>query len=111
MKDRHQYIQERKRVKRRRRRIALVTILLLIIGGVGYGAYSYLRPFLSLANIYSGSDREKNQSFGQKRRKLQKPFSILLTGVEDYATGGKNGRTDSIIFATINPKKQSMSQS
>ncbi|MFP3125226.1 LCP family protein [Ectobacillus funiculus] len=104
MKDRHQYIQERKRVKRRRRRIALVTILLVIIGGVGYGAYSYLRPFLSLANIYSGSDREKSKLRTEEAEITKKPFSILLTGVEDYATGGKNGRTDSIIFATINPK-------
>lgn len=104
MKDRYQYIQERKRVKRRRRRILIVTLLLLIIGGMGYGAYSYFHSFFSLANIFSGTEREKSKLRAEEAEITKKPFTILLTGVEDYASGGQNGRTDSIIFATINPK-------
>lgn len=104
MKDRYQYIQERKRVKRRRRRILVVTLLFLVIGGIGYGAYSSLHSFLSLANIYSGTTREKSKLRTEEAEITKKPFSILLTGVEDYASGGEHGRTDSIIFATIDPK-------
>ena len=30
-------------------------------------------------------------------------------GIEDYATDGQNGRTDSLMFATVNPKTQKIS--
>ena len=30
-------------------------------------------------------------------------------GIEDYATDGQNGRTDSLMFATVNPKTKKIS--
>lgn len=30
-------------------------------------------------------------------------------GIEDYATDGQNGRTDSLMFATVNPKTKKVS--
>lgn len=103
MTSRQEHTQERKRKKRTRKRILVVVLLLLIVGGVGYVAYSSFHSLLSLSNIYSGTKREKSKLRTENAEITKKPFSILLTGIEDYATGGKNGRTDSIIFVTINP--------
>jgi LCP family protein required for cell wall assembly len=36
------------------------------------------------------------------------PISILLMGVEDYSSGGKDGRTDTIIVITLNPSTKKM---
>src|SRR5699024_10037198 len=36
------------------------------------------------------------------------PISILLEGVEDYSTKGSNGRADSQIVVTLDPKEHEM---
>lgn len=100
--DRYQYLQEQKKRKRRRRRIALLLILFLFIaGGVGFYAYN---SYSSLANIYGGFTRDKSKLRKEEVEITKKPFSVLIMGIEDYATKGQGGRTDSLIFATVNPK-------
>jgi LCP family protein required for cell wall assembly len=100
--ERYQYLREQKKKKKRRRRIAIFLLLLLIIGG-GLGYYVY-NSYSSLSNIYSGFKRDKSKLRTEEVEMTKKPFSVLIMGIEDYATGGQNGRTDSLIFATINPK-------
>lgn len=39
----------------------------------------------------------------------KEPFTLLIMGIEDYATDGQNGRTDSLMFATVNPKTKKIS--
>ena len=38
----------------------------------------------------------------------KEPVSILLLGVEDYASGGTGGRADTILVATFNPDEKTM---
>ncbi|MCP8967629.1 LCP family protein [Ectobacillus ponti] len=99
---RYDDIQRRRLMKRRRRRTLLVALLLLLIGGIGYGAYTSFDFLSSLTNIYSGAQREKSKLRTESVEITKKPFSVLIMGVENYA-GGEKGRTDSIMFAVINP--------
>ncbi|MFD3446550.1 LCP family protein [Microbacteriaceae bacterium 4G12] len=99
--DRHEYIEQRRKTKRRRRRIALLTILFLLIGG-GATYYAY-NSYSSLSQINSGFKRDKSKLRTADVEITKKPFSVLIMGIEDYATKGEKGRTDSLMFATINP--------
>ena len=59
--------------------------------------------------IYSGFTREKSDLRDKDVEITKEPFTILIMGIEDYATDGQNGRTDSLMFATVNPKTQKIS--
>ena len=56
--------------------------------------------------IYSGFTREKSDLRDKDVEITKEPFTILIMGIEDYATDGQNGRTDSLMFATVNPKRK-----
>lgn len=102
--DRYQYLQQQKKRKKRRRIITSFLLLFLIAaGGIGYYMYT---SFSSLSNIYSGFKRDKSELRTEEVEITKKPFSVLIMGIEDYASGGQSGRTDSLIFATVNPKTQ-----
>jgi LCP family protein required for cell wall assembly len=95
-------LQEQKKRKKRRRRIARFVLLFLVIAaGVGYYGYN---TYSSLSQVFSGVESNKSKLRTEEVEITKKPFSILFMGIEDYATDGENGRTDSLIFATINPK-------
>ena len=59
--------------------------------------------------MYSGFTREKSDLRNKDVEITKEPFTILIMGIEDYATDGQNGRTDSLMFATVNPKTQKIS--
>lgn len=59
--------------------------------------------------MYSGFSREKSDLRTKDVEITKEPFTILIMGIEDYATDGQNGRTDSLMFATVNPKTQRIS--
>ena len=59
--------------------------------------------------MYSGFTREKSDLRTEDVEITKEPFTLLIMGIEDYATDGQNGRTDSLMFATVNPKTQKIS--
>ena len=59
--------------------------------------------------MYSGFTREKSDLRTEDVEITKEPFTVLIMGIEDYATDGQNGRTDSLMFATVNPKTQKVS--
>ncbi|EEM08856.1 Transcriptional regulator, LytR [Bacillus pseudomycoides] len=59
--------------------------------------------------MYSGFTRDKSKLRAVDVEITKEPFSVLIMGIEDYATDGQNGRTDSLMFATINPKTKNVS--
>ncbi|MFC4618531.1 LCP family protein [Camelliibacillus cellulosilyticus] len=109
MGDTRQAIQ--KKAKRRRRwRIILFVVLVFVFLIGGYGAYAFYNINKAADKSYHPIQRETGYS---KYREAdvtigKNPISILLLGVEDYATKGKGGRTDTIILATLNPHTHKM---
>jgi LCP family protein required for cell wall assembly len=59
--------------------------------------------------MYSGFNREKSKLRVEDVEITKKPFTILIMGIEDYATDGQNGRTDSLMLATVNPNSKKVS--
>ncbi|MGG2017526.1 LCP family protein [Bacillus sp. S10(2024)] len=106
MEDRYQHLQNRRTKKKRRRKGFIFLIFALLIGGAGVYAYN---SYSSLMGIYSGMQHDKSKLRTEDVEITKKPFSLLIMGIEDYATGGENGRTDSLMFATINPNSQKVS--
>ncbi len=68
-----------------------------------------LNSYSSLMGMYSGFTREKSDLRTEDVEITKEPFTLLIMGIEDYATDGQNGRTDSLMFATVNPKTQKIS--
>ncbi|MDP7979459.1 LCP family protein [Bacillus sp. WLY-B-L8] len=106
MEDRYHHLQNRKAKKKRRRKGFIFLIFALLIGGGGVYAYN---SYSSLMGIYSGLQHDKSKLRTEDVKITKEPFSLLIMGIEDYATGGENGRTDSLMFATINPNTQKVS--
>ncbi|HDX9578494.1 TPA: LCP family protein [Bacillus pseudomycoides] len=106
MEDRYHHLQNRRTKKKRRKKGFIFLILALLIGGAGVYAYN---SYSSLMGIYSGMQHDKSKLRTEDVEITKKPFSLLIMGIEDYATGGQNGRTDSLMFATINPNSQKVS--
>ncbi|WP_090998109.1 LCP family protein [Bacillus sp. 491mf] len=106
MEDRYHHLQNRRTKKKRRRKGFIFLIFALLIGGGGVYAYN---SYSSLMGIYSGMQHDKSKLRTEDVEITKKPFSLLIMGIEDYATGGENGRTDSLMFATINPNSQKVS--
>ncbi|WP_396021631.1 LCP family protein [Bacillus cereus group sp. BfR-BA-01380] len=106
MEDRYHHLQNRRTKKKRRRKGFIFLIFALLIGGAGVYAYN---SYSSLMGIYSGMQHDKSKLRTEDVEITKKPFSLLIMGIEDYATGGQNGRTDSLMFATINPNSKKVS--
>lgn len=101
-----------KKKNRRKRRIigwSIFAILLLIIGGGliwGYGAYKSAKKTFTQTFDSTHVQKARNVS---KVIQQGKPLSILLLGTDTGALGRHDtGRTDTMIVATINPKKQTI---
>jgi LCP family protein required for cell wall assembly len=107
MVDRSQYLQNKRQKKKRRRRI-LFTVLLLFLLGVGYAVYYIYDTYASLAKTYNNTNYEKSKLREEDVEITKHPFSVLIMGIEDYSSGGKHGRTDSLLFATVNPKDKTV---
>ncbi|WP_268912760.1 LCP family protein [Lentilactobacillus sp. SPB1-3] len=96
---------------KRRKRIGwtIFIIVLLIVGGGlvwGYGAYKSAQN--TFKQTYDGASIAKSRNVSSVI-KQNKPLSILLLGTDTGALGRHDtGRTDTMIVATINPKKQTI---
>lgn len=90
-------------------RVLLALSLLLIILSSGVFAYFMYNTYSAATDSYSELDRGDKSKLREDAIEMKEdPFSILIMGVEDYISEGANGRTDSLIVATINPKDESM---
>ncbi|RRK11869.1 LytR family transcriptional regulator [Lactiplantibacillus garii] len=88
----------------------LVVLGLMIVWGAYWGTKTWNAAKDTMNTTYqsTGSTKARNVDAVIKKGK---PFSILLLGTDTGALGrGKNfsARTDTMIIATINPKKESM---
>lgn len=88
--------------KKRRRRILLVIVLLFVIV-ISFGAYSILKTYKAASESYDDLGREKSDLRENPVNISEHPVSILLMGVENYSSGGDNGRSDTLMVATFNP--------
>ena len=95
----------RKRKKRKRHPILklLMFIVILAIAIVGYKA---VRAYIELNKATQGEKIHSN--IRTQNVATSDPFSILFLGIENYSTGGKGGRTDTMILATVNPKTKTI---
>ncbi|AHA08380.1 LytR family transcriptional regulator [Bacillus toyonensis] len=106
MEERYHHLQNRRIKKKRRRKLFYFFIFAFLFGSVGI---YILNSYTSLMGMYSGFSREKSDLRTKDVEITKEPFTILIMGIEDYATDGQNGRTDSLMFATVNPKTQRIS--
>lgn len=99
---------EKKRRKGRRLKRVLFVFLTLFLAVVAYGGYLLLETYQAANEAYTELDRDKSK-YRDKEVEINKdPFSVLIMGIEDYSTGGENGRTDTLMVATLNPKEKTM---
>lgn len=102
--------QSRKMAKKRRKRKKrfftklLLFIIVLVLIFVGYKG---VRTYLELNKATKGE--QISSKLRKEEVKISKdPISILFLGIENYSSGGKGGRTDSMILATFNPKDETV---
>lgn len=91
----------RKRNRKKRLRIvgAVLFVLALCVGvGVYYASQVYTASYEDLERGDKSDLREEAVDIGSD------PISILLMGVEDYATKGETGRADTQIVMTLDPE-------
>jgi len=106
MEERYYHLQNSRIKKKRRRKLFFFLIFAFLFGSIGVYV---LNSYSSLMGIYSGFTREKSDLRNEDVEITKEPFTILIMGIEDYATDGQNGRTDSLMFATVNPKTKKIS--
>ncbi|WP_026559744.1 LCP family protein [Bacillus sp. J37] len=101
-----------KRVKKKKKRPILRRLLflalVLLIGIGSYVGYVFYQTLEAANNSYDDLGREKSKLRDSAVSISNDPVSILLLGVEDYSSGGKGGRSDTLMVATFNPEDQSM---
>ncbi|MGE7888843.1 LCP family protein [Bacillus cereus] len=106
MEERYYHLQNSRIKKKRRRKLFFFLIFAFLFGSIGV---YMLNSYSSLMGMYSGFTREKSDLRNEDVEITKEPFTILIMGIEDYATDGQNGRTDSLMFATVNPKTKKVS--
>ncbi len=106
MEERYHHLQNRRIKKKRRRKLLFFIISAFLFSSVGL---YILNSYSSLMGMYSGFARKKSDLRAADVEITKEPFTLLIMGIEDYATDGQNGRTDSLMFATVNPKTQKVS--
>lgn len=103
-----EYGRGQKRKRRTGLKIFLSAILLIIVGVVGYGYSIYHNVNKMADTMHTPVETEavRDSSVDLNR---QHPISILLLGVDTGDLGRtKQGRSDSMVLATINPNSQKM---
>jgi cell envelope-related function transcriptional attenuator common domain len=81
----------------------------IVIIGLGVGAKVYFDISGSVKQTYEAVDRTKSEKPREQAVDLEKqePFSVLLLGVDTGDLGRtEQGRSDTLMVATINPRKQ-----
>lgn len=89
--------------KKRRLRKMRVAILFFVLAILCVGGYMVFDTYHAINKSYDDLGREKSDLRETVVSIGKDPISILILGIEDYSTGGKNGRTDALMVATFNP--------
>lgn len=101
-----------KKKKRKRKhpilRRFLFFLLLVFVCVAGYLGWVFYHTLSAANESYDDLGRDKSKLRESAVSISNDPVSILLLGIEDYSSGGKGGRSDTIMVATFNPKDQSM---
>ncbi|MBM7572489.1 LCP family protein [Aquibacillus albus] len=94
-----------KQSNRWKRNIKYVLLFLLIIF-ISVGSYLIYEVYTAANKSYQELERADNKSDLRKEAITfsDDPISMLLIGVENYSTGGKDGRADTQIVVTLNPE-------
>ncbi|MCY9189835.1 LCP family protein [Bacillus sp. FSL K6-1005] len=103
-------VRKKKKSKRRKilKRIMLLFVLALLVV-VGLGGYKLYKTINAADDSYDALSRgDKSNLRNEVVDMKKKPFSILFMGIEDYATKGQKGRSDSLIVVTLDPKNKTM---
>ncbi|WBX81939.1 LCP family protein [Virgibacillus salarius] len=66
------------------------------------------KTYQAASNSYDDLGRDKSDLRDKAVSINKDPVSILLMGVEDYATNGDKGRTDTLMVATFNPNDEKL---
>ncbi|GAX00877.1 LCP family glycopolymer transferase [Secundilactobacillus silagei] len=84
----------------------LIVVLILLTGGIAYGYHAYNEAKKTFNTTFQAGQTNKLRNVDSVIKE-GKPFSILLMGTDTGALGRNDvGRTDTMIVATINPKKE-----
>jgi len=87
----------------------LLFLLLVLLGVGGYTGYTIYKTYQAANQSYVELDRGEKSKLRESVIKVNEdPFSMLLMGIEDYSSGGENGRTDTLIVLTVNPTLQTI---
>ncbi|MGE6630233.1 LCP family protein [Bacillus sp. NPDC077027] len=102
-------VRKKKNKKKKIFKRIMVMFLLLIICLGGFAVYKIVNTLQAADKTYDELQRgEKSRLRDAVIDIKKKPFSVLFIGIEDYATKGAYGRSDSLIVATINPQDKTM---
>lgn len=96
--------------KRRWPRRLLIVLLIIVLIVIAYGVYVYYKADSALndSQVDLGRSGGKSALRDAAVRIGKDPISILILGIENYSTDGQNGRADSQILVTVNPKTNKM---
>lgn len=94
--------------KIRKKWIPIIIIPILVI--LGYSGYVVASFYSAAQEAYVEIDRPEGKSElrEEELESVMDPISILLLGVENYATDGESGRADAQIVVTLNPHTKKM---
>lgn len=94
--------------KFRRKKLILTIVAILVIVLAVFGAYKWYAAKKAANSVFNSANIQKARDVSSVI-KQNKPISILLLGTDTGALGRNyRGRTDTIIIATLNPKKKKM---
>lgn len=97
----------KKHKKRKRIKKVLISFLILFFVAASAGVYFVYQTLQAASESYNDLDgRDKSDKRDEEVSVSKDPISILLMGIEDYETGGENGRTDTLMVVTYDPKSQ-----
>ncbi|UOQ86464.1 LCP family protein [Gracilibacillus salinarum] len=101
---------ERRKKKKSWKKRILWFLLFIVLVVIAFGVYILTNVFGAAQDSHEELNRPEGKS--EKREEAvtigDDPISILLIGVEDYETDGKNGRADTQIVVTLNPDTNQM---
>lgn len=96
-----------KRKVKRKLRVKRILLLLLLVF-ISIAGYYFYDTYQAINRSYNDLNREKSNLREEVVSIGKDPISILLMGIEDYTSGGANGRTDVLMVATFNPNNDNL---
>lgn len=104
------HYKQKNQKKRRMIGWSIFAILLIVIGSGliwGYGAYKNAKK--TFKQTYDSTNIQKSRNVSSVIKSGKPPLNILLLGTDTGALGRHDtGRTDTMILASINPKKETV---